>query len=135
MLDGEPIEIHGDGKQTRTFTYVSDTVDGIARALARPESRGEVINIGGTETVTILELATRMHRAVGNGRSLGVEFVGYEELPGNYQDVRHRVPDTSKARELLGFEAQVSLDEGLRLTLDWHRSLRSASTLMEAQPA
>ena len=135
MLDGEPIEIHGDGKQTRTFTYVSDTVDGIARALGRPESRGEVINIGGTETVTILELATRIHRAVGNGRSLGVEFVGYEELPGNYQDVRHRVPDTSKARELLGFEAQVSLDEGLRLTLDWHRSLRSASTLMEAQPA
>jgi UDP-glucose 4-epimerase len=134
LLNGEPIEIHGDGRQTRTFTYVEDTVDGIVRALARPESRGEVVNIGGTETVTIAELATRVHRACGVDRPLSVRFVGYDELPGNYQDVRHRVPDTTKARELLGFEAQVSLDEGLARTVAWHRSIRAVPTL-EAQLA
>ena len=57
LLDGEPMEIHGDGQQTRTFTYVSDTVDGFVRALQTPEARGEVINIGATETISILEFA------------------------------------------------------------------------------
>ncbi len=57
LLDGQPVEIHGDGRQTRTFTYVTDTVDGFVRALERPEARGEVVNIGGTETLSILELA------------------------------------------------------------------------------
>lgn len=135
LLAGEPIEIHGDGRQTRTFTYVADTVDGICRALARPEARGEIINIGGTETVSIYELATRVHRAVDPTRPLSVKLVPYDELPGNYQDVRHRVPDTTKAQRLLGFEAQISLDEGLRLTLDWHRSLRVAHLPLEAQLA
>jgi UDP-glucose 4-epimerase len=134
ILDGQPIEIHGDGRQTRTFTYVDDTVDGIVRALERPEARGEVINVGGTETVTIADLATRVHRACGSANPLSVRFVGYDELPGNYQDVRHRVPDTRKARELLGFEAKVSLDDGLARTLAWHRSIRAVPTL-EAQPA
>src|SRR5439155_23380327 len=132
LLDGEAIEVHGDGRQTRTFTYVGDTVDGIVRSLDRPEARGEVINIGGTETVTIFELATRVHRAVDATTPLSVKFVQYDELPGNYQDVRHRVPDTRKAQALLGFDAQVSLDDGLRRTLDWHRSLRAAPAHLEA---
>jgi UDP-glucose 4-epimerase len=136
LLDGQPLEIHGDGRQTRTFTYIGDTVDGIVRTLATPAARGEVINIGGTETVTILELATRIHRALGlHDRSLAVKFVAYHELPGNYQDVRHRVPDTTKARQLLDFEAQIGLDEGLRATLDWHRSLREVPALEEAYSA
>jgi UDP-glucose 4-epimerase len=134
LLSGEPIEIHGDGRQTRTFTYVADTVDGIVRALDNREARGQVINIGGTETVTIFELATRVHRVVDPMKSLSVKLVPYDELPGNYQDVRHRVPDTTKARELLGFEAQIGLDEGLDATIAWHRSLRDVGVL-EAQLA
>jgi UDP-glucose 4-epimerase len=51
--------------------------------------------------------------------------VGYDQMPGNYQDVRHRVPDTKKARELLGFEAKISIDEGLDRTIAWHREQRS----------
>ena len=135
ILDGQPIEIHGDGEQTRTFTYVEDTVEGIVRALATPEARGEVINVGGTETVTILELAERVHDALGVPEPLVLKRIPYEALPGNYQDVRHRIPDTRKARELLGFEARVSLDDGLRRTLDWHRSLRAAPAQLEAQLA
>jgi len=127
LLDGEPMEIHGDGQQTRTFTHVSDTAEGIVRALERPESRGEVINLGGTETITILELASRIQVELGqSAKPLRANFVPYESLPGKYQDVRHRIPDTSKAERLLGFEPRVSLAEGLRDTVEWHQAIREA---------
>jgi UDP-glucose 4-epimerase len=129
LLDGESMEIHGDGEQTRTFTYVSDTVEGFVRALRTPESRGEVINIGGTETLSIVGLAELMQQKFGIPGPLRAHFVPYEALPGNYQDVRDRVPDTTKARDLLGFEALVSIDDGLERVVDWHRARRSAQSL------
>jgi nucleoside-diphosphate-sugar epimerase len=124
LLDGRPVEIHGDGRQTRTFTYVTDTVDGFVRALERPEARGEVVNVGGTETLSILELAQTVQEHLGIPLPLRATFIPYDQFPGNYQDVRHRVPDTTKARELLGFEAQTSLAEGLAETVAWHREQR-----------
>ena len=111
LLDGEPMEIHGDGLQTRTFTYVTDTADGIIRALERPDSRGEVINLGGTETVTIQRLAELVQEKLGFQSSpLRARHVSYESLPGKYQDVIHRVPNTAKAERLLGFKATVGLE-------------------------
>ena len=124
LLDGRPVEIHGDGRQTRTFTYVTDTVDGFVRALERPEARGEVVNVGGTETLSILELAQTVQEHLGIPLPLRATFIPYDQFPGNYQDVRHRVPDTTKARQLLGFEAQTSLAEGLAETVAWHREQR-----------
>jgi UDP-glucose 4-epimerase len=124
LLDGEPIEIHGDGKQTRSFTYVSDTVDGIVRALETPAARGEIINVGGSESITILELAEVIRSELGIPPPLRATFVAYEDLPGKYQDVRHRVADPTKARELLGFEAKIGLAEGLATTLEWHQNRR-----------
>jgi UDP-glucose 4-epimerase len=124
LLDGQTMEIHGDGQQTRTFTYVSDTVDGFMRALRRPKARGEVINIGGTETMTIADLAELIQRKLGIAGPLRANFVPYESLPGNYQDVRDRVPDTSKARRLLGFRARVGLEQGLDRTIEWHLRMR-----------
>jgi UDP-glucose 4-epimerase len=124
LLDGELLEIHGDGQQTRSFTYVEDTVEGFMRALYTPEARGEVVNVGSTETLTIRGLAERVQESLGIPQPLRATFVGYDEMPGNYQDVRHRVPDTTKARELLGFEAKVSVDEGLARTIAWHREQR-----------
>jgi UDP-glucose 4-epimerase len=133
LLDGQPMEIHGDGQQTRTFTYVADTVDGFVRALATPESRGEVINVGGIETVTILELAERTQAMMlGTQQPLRANFIPYETLPGRYQDVRDRVPDTTKARALLGFEATVGLDEGLAATIEWHRAQRDEAVAANA---
>lgn len=126
LLGGQPMEIHGDGRQTRTFTYVSDTVDAFVRALQRSEARGEVINVGGTETLTILELAESVQTALGIPLPLRAHFVPYESFPGRYQDVRHRVPDTKKAVELLGFEASVPLADGLERTIAWHRERRAA---------
>ena len=126
MLDGRTIEIHGDGQQTRCFTYVGDTVDGFVRALRTPEARGEVINIGGDDEITILDLAQCVQVAMGIPQPLRAHFVPYETLPGNYQDVRNRVPDLTKAQEILGFEAQVGFVEGLENTISWHRECRGA---------
>lgn len=124
LLDGEPMEIHGDGRQTRTFTYVTDTADAFVRTLRRPEARGEVINVGGTETLTILELAERVQDALELPLPLRARFIPYESFPGRYQDVRHRVPDPTKARRVLGFEARVPFAEGLAATIEWHRERR-----------
>lgn len=127
LLDGRSIEIHGDGKQVRTFTFIDDTVDGVVRALRTSKARGEVINIGGQHPTTILELAEHVHTALGLPRyPLRAKFVPYEALPGKYQDVRLRIPDTTKARTLLGFEATVQLSTGLAHTVDWHRELRGS---------
>jgi UDP-glucose 4-epimerase len=125
LLDGKDMEIHGDGRQTRSFTYVSDTVDGVVRALARPETSGEVINIGNDQPIEIIELARKVQEAMGIEGPLRVNHVGLEELGGNYQDVRHRVPSLEKAERLLGFEPKVSLEEGLAKTLAWHLELRA----------
>ena len=126
LLDGEPMEIHGDGQQTRTFTYISDTIDGVVRAMRTPEARGEILNIGGATPSTILELAGEVQTTMGIPMPLRAHFVSYESLPGRYQDVRHRVPDPTKARELIGFAAQVPLAEGLKETVAWHRERRAS---------
>jgi UDP-glucose 4-epimerase len=124
LLDGEHIDIHGDGQQVRTFTYIDDTVDGFVRTLRTPAARGHIINVGGTTPSTILELAAAVHHALGIGLPLRARFMPYSALPGNYEDVRTRVPDISKAREILGFEARVSLAEGLDRSVAWHRERR-----------
>ena len=125
LLDGKDMEIHGDGRQTRSFTYVSDTVYGVVCALARPETSGEVINIGNDQPIEIIELARKVQEAMGIEGDLRVKHVGFEEIGGNYQDVRHRVPSLEKARRLLGFDPKVSLEEGLAKTLAWHLELRA----------
>jgi UDP-glucose 4-epimerase len=132
LLDEGTMEIHGDGQQVRTFTYITDTVDGIVRALRAPEARSEILNIGGTRPSTILELATLVQDAVGLPMPLRASFLPYDQLPGKYQDVRLRIPDTTKARELTGFEAVVSLEQGLAQTVEWHRSRREELVREEA---
>jgi UDP-glucose 4-epimerase len=127
LLNGEEVEIHGDGRQTRCFTYVDDTVEGFMRALETPESRGEVVNVGSEELMTITDLAAEIQQQLEIPQPLRATFVPYEALPGNYQDVRDRVPDNTKARELLGFEARIGIKEGLARTIEWHREQRLAT--------
>lgn len=124
LLDGKLMEIHGDGRQVRTFTYVADTVDGFVRALDTPEAEGEIINIGGDEPTTIFRLAHEVQSALGMAGPLRATMVPYEQIGGRYQDVRCRIPDTHKASELLGFRATVSLQQGLVETAAWHRARR-----------
>ena len=119
-LNRVPLTVHGDGKQTRCFTYVSDTVDGTIRAATRSEAIGGVFNIGGTREVTILELAGEVRRILGSSSEIHLE--PYEtDYPRGFEDTRRRVPDVTRAREVIGFEARVELADGLARTLEWCR--------------
>jgi nucleoside-diphosphate-sugar epimerase/UDP-N-acetylmuramyl pentapeptide phosphotransferase/UDP-N-acetylglucosamine-1-phosphate transferase len=117
-LRGAPLTVHGDGQQTRCFTYVADTVDGTLRAARVEAALGRVFNIGNEHEVTILQLAERIRSMVGS--SSPIELVPYETLyPRGFEDTRRRVPDVGAARQALGFSARVPLEDGLRRTLDW----------------
>jgi UDP-glucose 4-epimerase len=126
LLDERLMEIHGDGQQIRTFTFVHDTVDGFVRAIDTPEAVGEILNIGAGEPTTILRLAQSVQQALGMTGPLRSKFVPYESIGGKYQDVRCRIPDTRKAARLLGFEAVTRLEQGLVQTVEWHRARRTA---------
>jgi UDP-glucose 4-epimerase len=123
-LDGLSLPIHGDGAQTRSFTYVSDHVDGIV-AIVESEHSNLVVNIGSDQEITIAELARLIWRLVrGEDEEALVEWIPYETF-GRYEDVRRRVPDLSRARSLFGFEPKVDLETGLRRTIDWQIERRS----------
>ena len=114
LLDGEIMDLHGDGRQVRTFTYVSDTVDGFVRALDTPDAVGEILNIGGDEPITMIRLATAVQEALGIAGPLRAKLLPYEKIGGRYQDVRCRIPDTEKASRVLGFNASVESGRGPR---------------------
>jgi UDP-glucose 4-epimerase len=138
VLNDKPIPIHGDGSQTRSFTYVSDTVEGIYQALVRPAANGEIINIGSTQETTILELAHRIKRLSGTPGDIRIEFVPYASFTGKkYEDVMRRVPDVALCERLLGVRARVDIDDGLRRTIAWQRgvSLKATATSPSSRPS
>jgi UDP-glucose 4-epimerase len=120
-LRGQPMDVHGDGQQTRSFTYVDDTVDGIVRAMFSERAVGEIFNVGKTRPVTIQALAELVWRLAGTGEPK-IRRVSYQAF-GRYEDVRARVPEIGKAREVLGFEPRVGLEEGLGRTIAWQRAV------------
>ena len=132
ILRNEVIPIHGDGQQTRSFTFVSDTVGGILAALESDAANNQIINIGSTHEITILELAKTIHRLADMPEPLRLEFIPYQQINSGkeYEDVRRRVPDPAKAQQLLGFSAKVSLEEGLQRTIEWQRAVRGLPSRM-----
>ncbi len=117
-LSGEPLTVHGDGRQSRCFTYVSDTVRGTLLAGFTPEAEGRVINLGNPRETTILELAEMIRAAVGS-RS-GIETTAYESYYGpGFEDTRRRVPDITRAGEILDWAPEIALEEGLARTIEW----------------
>ena len=120
-LAGRDLTIHGDGSQVRAWCYVDDMVRAVLLCLERPEAVGQAFNIGNDRSVvTIVELAERIKRL--SGCPGDIVFT-----PLTYVDVEVRSPIVAKARELLGFEAEVDLDEGLERTIAWYRSRQLAS--------
>ena len=114
-LAGRDLVIHGDGSQIRAWCYVDDMVEGTLRCLEHPDAVGQTFNIGNTRsTVTIYDLAQRIRRLT----EADVEIVFQ---PLHYADVELRIPNVEKAREVLGFDAKVDLDEGLARTIAWYR--------------
>ncbi len=123
-LDGEPLPVHGDGSQTRSFTYVTDHVAGIAAAVESSRADNLVVNIGAEDEITIRALAELIWRLVqGDDTPALIETIPYESF-GKYEDVVRRVPDISRARDLLGFEPKVDLETGLRETILWQTERR-----------
>jgi len=114
-LAGRDLTIHGDGSQIRAWLYVDDMVEALLLCLERPEAVGQTFNVGNARSaVTIFDLAHRIKRLTGARGEIVFE-------PLHYADVELRIPNVEKARELLGFEARVELDEGLARTIAWYR--------------
>jgi dTDP-glucose 4,6-dehydratase len=117
-LSGQPITVYGDGKQTRSFCYVSDLIEGIYRLLESSEH--EPVNLGNPREITILEFAERVRALVG-----ATVPIVFHPLPQD--DPKQRCPDIAKARRILQWEPKVDLEEGLRLTYDLFRQQVAAA--------
>jgi dTDP-glucose 4,6-dehydratase len=113
-LQGRPMSVFGDGSQTRSFCYVQDLVDGLFR-LALSDERYPV-NLGNPQEMTILEFGERIRRITGTTAQM--EFKALPE-----DDPKKRQPDISKAKKLLGWEPKVSLEEGLRQTIEYFQAV------------
>lgn len=120
-LAGRDLVVRGDGSQIRAWCYVDDMVDAVLRCLERPEATGNTFNVGNPRSaVTIYDLAQRIKRLTNAPGEIVFE-------PHRSADVELRIPNVEKAREVLGFEARVELDEGLARTIAWYRQRTLAS--------
>jgi UDP-glucose 4-epimerase len=109
-LEGEPITVYGDGKQARCFVHVADAVTALLALADTEEARGEVVNVGSDEEITILGLAERVRERAGSDSP--IEFIPYDEAYAEgFEDMPRRVPDVSKLFSLTGFRPERSLDE------------------------
>jgi dTDP-glucose 4,6-dehydratase len=119
-LRGEPLTIYGDGSQTRSFCFVSDLVEGIYRLFERSEA--EPVNLGNPSEFTVAELADLVLEITGSASEI-------RHLPLPEDDPKTRQPDISRARDLLGWEPEVSLREGLAKTVEYFRALKEDNRL------
>ena len=116
-IENSPLTIYGKGARTRSFCYVSDMVDGIVEAMFAEGLTGEIINLGKPEEYKILDLAKKIKKLAGSKSKI----VFKPPLP---DDPEQRRPDISKAKKLLKWQPKVSVDEGLRKTIEYYRSLK-----------
>ena len=123
-IDGKPLQIHGDGEQTRDYTYIDDAVDATLLAAIRPRAEGEVFNVGTGIETSVNDLAAKIGRAVG----VDVDIVHIDRR--DIDNIRRRVVNIEKARRMLRWSPQVTLSTGLERTAGWMRS----STFDAAEP-
>jgi UDP-glucose 4-epimerase len=119
-LQGEPITIHGDGTQTRSFTWVGDVVSAMLALVQEPKAVGEVFNIGNGAEVSIRELAERVIAMTHSDSTL--QFVPYAQaFDASFEDMPRRVPDISKIRRYVGYKPTVHLNEIIERVIDFWR--------------
>ncbi len=127
-IDGQPLTVYHDGRQSRCFTYVSDTVQGSFLAGTNASAVGKAFNIGSDVETSILDLARLILRL--SASSSDIVFAPYASIYGTaFEDPRRRHPDTRLAEALLGFRPQVSLEEGLENTIRWFSEARPSVSL------
>jgi UDP-glucose 4-epimerase len=130
-LAGRPLEIHGDGTQSRCFCHVSDTIRALKGLMDEPATAGEIYNVGSTESIRILELAEKV-KELTRSRS-GFVFVPYDQVYGQgIEDVTHRRPATEKIRGAIGWRPSLDLDRILADVVDWARRAPTAVELPDA---
>jgi UDP-glucuronate decarboxylase len=117
-LRGEPITVHGNGRQTRSFLYVADNIEAHLLLMAKKEAKGEVVNIGSDEEIEIIKLAELIKELTQSASPIVF-------LPPRPDDPLRRCPDISKAKRLLGWEPRTPLREGLQKTIEWLRQTYS----------
>jgi nucleoside-diphosphate-sugar epimerase len=113
-LKGTPLEVHGDGTQSRDFTYIDNVVEANCLAAEAPDAAGLAFNVGCGERVSLLEIAARLEELIGRP-------VARRHTPARPGDVPHTLADIARAKRLLGYTPLVPFDEGLRRTLDYFR--------------
>jgi UDP-glucose 4-epimerase len=119
-IKGEPLTVYGDGQQTRCFCYVGDVVEAMLKIADHPDASGRAYNLGGTEEVSMDELARRVIDLAGSDSK--IRYVPYDEAyEEGFEDMQRRVPDTSRARELVGFTPTVDLDGIIRMVVQDQR--------------
>jgi UDP-glucose 4-epimerase len=112
-LRGDDLTVYGDGEQTRCFTSVTDVVPALVRIVEHPAAYGKVFNLGGETEISIGDLARRIVRVLGSDSA--IVHVPYGQAYGEgFEDMRRRVPDNSRARELIGFRPRTGLDDIIR---------------------
>jgi UDP-glucose 4-epimerase len=131
-LSGEPLEVHGDGSQTRCFCHVRDVVRGLEGLMSTPDTTGRIYNVGSTEVVTILGLAERILRLTGS--SSEVVFVPYEQVYGQgIEEMHQRIPSIEKIRAATGWEPTVDLD-GILAEVIEHVGMARQGDVPSGQP-
>lgn len=115
-IKNEPLTVYGDGKQTRSFCYVSDLVDGIVSAMFTDGTNGEVINLGNPEEYSMIDLARKIKAMTGTASE-----IVFKPLPPDDPELRQ--PDIAKAKTILGWTPKVSVTDGLSKTIAYYRSL------------
>jgi nucleoside-diphosphate-sugar epimerase len=115
LLNNSAPTIYGDGEQTRDFTFVANVVDGVLKAVQAPGASGHVINVATGSRISLNRLFTSMREMIGSR-------VDAKYGPTRPGDVKDSIADITKARRLLGYEPTVSLEQGLKSTIDWYRS-------------
>ncbi|HKL74849.1 MAG TPA: NAD-dependent epimerase/dehydratase family protein [Halanaerobiales bacterium] len=122
-FNNEPIEIHGDGSQTRTFTYIDDTVTALLNCIESNKSDNEIFNIASNpnEEISILALGKLIWQLINGEESTPkIKLVPYSDF-GRYEDVNRRVPSINKLKEFFNFNPKYSLKEGLIKTIQWQK--------------
>jgi UDP-glucose 4-epimerase len=122
-LRNDPIIVYGDGSQSRCFCDVSDTVRALEALLEHEDAVGKVFNVGSTEEVSILELAQRVKSLLGSDSP--IHFLPYDQAyaPG-FEDMKRRVPDTTRLHALTGWQPRLNLNDILQRVADWQRNKR-----------
>ena len=119
-LIDKPIVVHGDGTQSRSFTHITDVVEALFGLMVEARAEGLVVNVGGTEEVTIKDLALLVKEMAGSESA--IEYIPYEKAYGpGFEDMKRRCPDISRIKELVGFEPKIDLRGIIQSVIDYYK--------------